>query len=296
MHFTHLLVLLALNLAWGLNFLAIKYAIDEIPTIFSAGLRFAVVILILFPFLKIIPGKMKQLFLAAFVIGALHFSILYIAMAYAEDISSVAIATLTNVPFATILAVLFLGERIGIFSLAGTIMAFAGVMIIGFDPRALDHFFDLSLVMFASFLYAIGAILLRRLSGVSVFNLQAWIGLIGMVSVLSVSFLLESGQIDALVASSWQARGGVIFSAIGSSIIGHGGLYFLIKRYPVSTIAPLTLLSQIFAVASGVIILGEVLTPKMILGGLLTFGGVAVILLRQKKKSHKLTGTIASGK
>jgi len=294
MHPTHLLVLLALNLAWGLNFLAIKYAIDELPTIFSAGLRFALVFLILFPFMRIIPGKMKQLFLAGFVIGALHFSVLYIAMAYAEDISSVAIATLTNVPFATILAVFFLGERIGIFSLAGTVMAFAGVMVIGFDPKALDHFFDLSLVMFASFLYATGAILLRRLSGVSVMNLQGWIGLIGMVSVLSVSFLLETGQIDALIASSWQARGGVIFSALGSSIIGHGGLYFLIKRYPVSTVAPLTLLSQIFAVASGVIILGEVLTTKMILGGLLTFGGVAVILLRQKKKSEtrlaKLSG------
>ena len=294
MPITHLLVLLALNLAWGLNFLAIKYAIDELPTIFSAGLRFALVFLVLFPFMRIIPGKMKQLFLAGFIIGALHFSVLYIAMTYAEDISSVAIATLTNVPFATILAVFFLGERIGIFSLAGTVMAFAGVMVIGFDPKALDHFFDLSLVMFASFLYATGAILLRRLSGVSVMNLQGWIGLIGMVSVLSVSFLLETGQIDALVASSWQARGGVIFSALGSSIVGHGGLYFLIKRYPVSTVAPLTLLSQIFAVASGVIILGEVLTTKMILGGLLTFGGVAVILLRQKKKSEtrlaKLSG------
>ncbi len=59
MHPTHLFVLLALNLAWGLNFLAIKYAIDEIPAIFSAGLRFALVFLVLFPFLKIVPGKMN---------------------------------------------------------------------------------------------------------------------------------------------------------------------------------------------------------------------------------------------
>lgn len=296
MHPSHLFVLLALNLAWGLNFLAIKYAIDEIPTIFSAGLRFALVFLVLFPFLRIIPGKMKQLFLAAFVIGALHFSVLYIAMSFSEDISSVAIATLTNVPFATILAVFFLGERIGIFTLTGTILAFAGVMIIGFDPKALDHLFDLGLVMFASLLYAIGTILLRRLSGVSVFNLQAWIGLIGMVTVISLSFFIETGQIEALISSSWQARGGVIFSALGSSIIGHGGLYFLIKRYPVSTIAPLTLLSQIFAVASGVIILGEILTTKMMIGGVLTFGGVAVILLRQKKKTETRLGRLSGEK
>jgi O-acetylserine/cysteine efflux transporter len=290
MHLTHLFVLLAINLAWGLNFLAIKYAIDEIPAIFSAGLRFAIVLLVLFPFLRIIPGKMKQMLLAALVIGALHFGVLYIAMTYAEDISSVAIATLTNVPFATILAVIFLGERIGIFTLTGTVFAFGGVMIIGFDPKALDHFFDLSLVMFASLLYATGAILIRRLSGVTVLNLQAWIGVVGTVTILSLSLLLETGQLEALSASSWQARGGVIFSALGSSLIGHGGLYYLLNRYPVSTIAPLTLLSQIFAVASGVIVLGEVLTTKMILGGLLTFGGVAVILLRQKKKSEKRMG------
>lgn len=296
MNLAHLFVLLALNLAWGLNFLAIRYAIDEIPAIFSAGLRFALVFLVLFPFLRIIPGKMKQLFLAAFIIGALHFSVLYTAMTFSEDISSVAIATLTNVPFATILAVFFLGERIGIFTLTGTILAFAGVMIIGFDPKALDHLFDLTLVMFAAFLYAVGAILLRRLSGVSVMNLQAWIGLIGMVTVLSLSFFIETGQVDALIASSWQARGGVIFSALGSSIVGHGGLYFLIKRYPVSTIAPLTLLSQIFAVASGVIILGEILTTKMILGGILTFGGVAVILLRQKKKTQTRLGRLSGEK
>ncbi len=289
MSISHLFILLAVNLAWGLNFLAIRYAISEIPVLFSAGLRFLIILVLLFPFLKIIPGKMKQLLLAALVIGAMHFGMLYFAMTYVEDISSVAIATLTNVPFATILAVVFLGERIGFITLSGTVMAFAGVMVIGFDPRAFDHLFDLSLVMCAAFLYATGAILVRRLSGVNVLNLQAWIGVVGTITILTLSLLLETGQIEALAASSWYARGGVIFSALGSSIIGHGGVYFLLKRHPVSTIAPLTLLSQVIAVASGVIILGEVLTTKMILGGVLTFAGVAVILIRRKVKADKTT-------
>jgi len=292
MSIAHLFILLAVNLAWGLNFLAIRYAIAEIPVLFSAGLRFVIILLVLFPFLKVIPGKMRHMLLAALVIGAMHFGTLYFAMTYVDDISSVAIATLTNVPFATILAVAFLGERIGIYTLTGTIFAFAGVMIIGFDPRALDNLLDLSLVMFAAFLYAVGSILVRRLSGVTVLTLQAWIGLVGTVTIMTLSFFLESGQFEALSASSWLARGGVLFSALGSSIIGHGGVYFLLRRHPVSTIAPLTLLSQVIAVASGVIILGEILTTKMILGGLLTFGGVAVILIRRKLKSERHLRTI----
>jgi len=286
MRFAHLMVVLALNLAWGLNFLAIRYAVEELPPVFSAGLRFALIFLLLVPFMRFPKGSIRPLLTAAFVIGALHFGILYYAISFADDISSVAIATLTNVPFATLLAVIFLGERIGLISITGMVLAFAGVMILGFDPKALEHFFDLSLVMLAAFIYAVGAILLRQLKGVGVFSLQGWIGLVGMATILPMSFLLEGGQLNALAGASGLAIGGVIFSAIGSSIIGHGGLYFLLKHHPVSTVAPLTLLSQVVGVMSGVLVLGEVLTLKMILGGLLTFAGVGVILIRKKQKSE----------
>jgi len=286
MRISHLLVVLAVNLCWGLNFLAIKYAVDEMPPIFAAGLRLTLIFILLFPFLRLPKGNVRPLLIAAFTIGGLHFGVLYYAITFADDISSVAIATLTNVPFATLLAVIFLGERIGLISITGMVLAFAGVMLLGFDPKALEHFLDLGLVMVAAFIYAVGAILLRQLRGVGVFSLLAWIGLIGMVTILSMSALLESGQVEAFTSASYMAWGGVVFSAVGSSIVGHGGLYFLLKHHPVSTVAPLTLLSQVVGVLSGVLILGEILTLKMVLGGALTFAGVGVILIRRKQKTE----------
>ena len=285
MRLPHLASMMVINLAWGLNFIAGKFAIDEMPPLFVTGLRFVLVFILLLPFLRFVEGKMRQMILVALVMGAVHFSILFYAISVAEDISSVAIVTLTNVPFATILAVVFLGERIGIYSLTGLVLAFTGVMVLGFDPKAFDQMETLLLVMLAAFMYAIGAILLRRLTGVHVMNLQCWIGLIGMIVVLSLSFLVETGQFEALEAATWKGKGGVIFSAVGASIIGHGGIYYLLKRYPVSTIAPLTLLSQLFAVIASVLILGEVLTPRMWLGGFLTFIGVGVIVFRKKQKT-----------
>ena len=229
MRLPHLALMMVINLAWGLNFIAGKFAIDEMPPLFVTGLRFVIVFALLVPFLRIVEGKMKHLVSAAFVIGALHFGILFYAISVAHDISSVAIVTLTNVPFATILAVMFLGEKIGLYSLAGLVAAFAGVMILGFDPKAFDQMEALLLVMLAAFCYAVGAIMLRRLTGVHVMNLQCWLGLIGMIAVLSLSFLVESGQWEALQASTWKGKGGVIFSAVGSSIIGHGGIYYLFE-------------------------------------------------------------------
>ncbi|HXV73252.1 MAG TPA: DMT family transporter [Sphingomonadales bacterium] len=281
----HLALMMAVNLAWGLNFIAVKYAVDELPPVFATGLRFLLIFLLLLPVLRPVPGKMKDLLLAAITIGAVHFSVLYYAISIADNMSSVAIATLTNVPFATILAVIFLRERIGIYSISGLILAFTGVMVLGFDPRAFDQMTSLLLVMLAAFIYAVGAILLRRLSGVGVFNLQAWIGVSGAIAVLGLSFLVESGQWPALQVASWYAIGGVIFSSVFSSIIGHGGLYYLLKRYPVSTITPLTLLSQVFAVIASILILGDVLTWRILLGGLLTFAGASIIVYRKKQKA-----------
>ena len=288
----HLALMMAVNLAWGLNFIAAKYAVDELPPVFATGLRFLLIFLVLLPILRPVPGKMKDLLQAAIVIGAVHFGVLYYAISIAENMSSVAIATLTNVPFATILAVLFLKERIGIYSISGLVLAFAGVMVLGFDPKAFEHMASLGLVMLAAFIYAVGTILLRRLSGVGVLNLQAWIGLTGTFAVLGLSFLVESGQWQALAAASWKATGGVVFSAIVASIIGHGGVYYLLKRYPVTTITPLTLLSQVVAVIASVLILGDVLTPRIFLGGLLTFAGAGIIVYRKKQKA---AGAIPGG-
>lgn len=281
----HLALMMAVNLAWGLNFIAAKYAVDELPPVFATGLRFLLIFLLLLPIIRPVPGKMKDLLLAAVVIGALHFGVLYYAISIAENMSSVAIATLTNVPFATILAVIFLKERIGIYSISGLVLAFTGVMVLGFDPQAFDHMGSLGLVMLAAFIYAVGAILLRRLSGVGVLNLQVWIGLTGTIAVLGLSFLIEGGQLEALQAASWYAKGGVVFSAVVSSIIGHGGVYYLLKRYPVTTITPLTLLSQVFAVIASVFILGDTLTTRIIIGGVLTFAGAGIIVYRKKQKT-----------
>ena len=64
-----------------------------------------------------------------------------------------------------------------------------------------------------------------------------------------------------------------------ASLIGHGIVYYLLGRYPVSVTTPLMLLSPVLAVAFGVLLWGDVLTWKLVLGGVLTLAGIAVITL-----------------
>ena len=281
----HLILAMVVNLLWGLNFLATRFAVDEMPPVLAASLRFLIVLLVLLPFLKPEKTHMRALLQTALVIGVFHFGLLYIGIAWTKDLSVAAVGTLMNVPFATLLAVAILGERIGAQRTGGILIAVVGVVILSFNPRVLDYIDGLLIVLVAVFGYAVGIIMMRRLPGVHPLSLQAWMALLCFPILLGISLVAESGQLMALKTASAWAYGGIVFSALGASVVGHGLNFYLLQRYPVTTVAPLTLLSQLVAIVGGLVVFDDVLKPGMIAGGIFIFAGVAVVSYRNRKRS-----------
>lgn len=281
----HLLLMLFVTLAWGLNFLAVRLAVVELPPILATALRFVVVLVILLPVLRPVAGQMGPLLRVAALLGVLHFGAIYLGVAVADGISEVAIAAQTTVPFSTMMAIVFLGERVGWKRVAGIVLSFSGVMVMGLDPDALDKLEGLAFVLFAALIYAIASVMMRNLRGVGAMTLQAWVALCGVPGLLALSWFFESGQVAAVANISWTAAIAVLYTAVGASIIGHGGMYLLLQRYPVTQVSPFTLMAPVFAVISGVVFLDETLDARTIAGGLLTLTGVGIILLRNRRRT-----------
>ena len=68
-----------------------------------------------------------------------------------------------------------------------------------------------------------------------------------------------------------------------SSLIAHTGWYYLVSRYPVMSLSPITLLSPLFGIFFGVTLLSDHLTPRMVLGCTITLIGVFIVVLREKR-------------
>ena len=81
--------------------------------------------------------------------------------------------------------------------------------------------------------------------------------------------------------------GWLAYSAIGASLIGHGGMTWLFQRYPVSTVAPLTLPTPLLSVIVAAVAFGTPITTSMIIGGLVTMTGIAIITLRTAQARDK---------
>ena len=287
----HLLMIVLANSAWGFNFIAGKIGAEVFQPLFFTALRFLFLLLLMLPWLKPAPGYMKPLLRVAFLLGVLHFGMIFIGLHAGGDIASIAITTQLYVPFSAIFASVFLREKISLISLLAIAVAFGGVMVIGFDPIVFNHLDAIFWVAGAALVMAVATILMRQCPNLGVFRLQAWIALVALPSLLLLSSIFESGQLEILsdvgIIDFWTP----LYSAVGASIIGHGIVYYLLGRYPVSIVTPLLLPTPVIATFFGVMIFGDILGWKIIVGGSMTLLGVLMLLkpsTREVKKAHPI--------
>jgi O-acetylserine/cysteine efflux transporter len=235
----------------------------------------------LLPLLRRVPhGQWPRLVAVCLLNGALHFGLNFMALRQAGDISSVAIALQSYVPMSALLAVWLLGERIGWRTGAGIGLAFGGVLVLGFDPLVLDAPAALLTTLAAAFALALGTVLMRGLRNIGAFELQAWTAVFGIPFLLVLSAAFESGQLASISSAGWGHWGAVAYSGLAASLVGHGLLFWLVQRHPVSQITPYLLLTPIIAIALGVLVWGDRPGPKLVIGGLMVLGGVMLIALR----------------
>jgi len=274
----HLLMILLVNTAWGLNFIAGKIGAGVFHPLFFTALRFLFLLLLMLPWLKPAPGYMKPLLRVALLLGVFHFGMIFIGLNAGGNIASIAITTQLYVPFAAILASLFLRERISLVSIFSIALAFGGVMVIGFDPIVFTHLDAILWVAGAAFVMAVATILMRQCPNLGVLRLQAWIAVVALPSLLLLSSIFESGQMQILAKVRLIDFWTPLYSAVGASVIGHGIVYYLLGRYPVSIVTPLLLPTPVIATFLGVLVFGDTLGWKMIIGGIMTLLGVLMLL------------------
>ena len=101
--------------------------------------------------------------------------------------------------------------------------------------------------------------------------------------IIAVSLIFEANHMTVLTQSSWQAWGGVVYTALGASLVGHAGMFYLLQRYDVTITSPLTLMAPIFGITFGVLVWGDLLGARFWMGGALTLMGVLIIALRKRE-------------
>lgn len=280
-------IIVMMNLFWGLNIIAVKESVDHIAPLTAGLLRQVMVFAICAPALRIVPGRMVALTLLGILTGGLFYLVINLSVALATNVSALAIGSQLGVPFALILGVMFLGERIHWPRLVGIMLSLAGVVVLVFDPAAAGEIPALALTALASFIWAVGSLLQRQLRGVAVLTIYAWIGLWGMVVVGFAAWWFEPRTVGTIGELRLAPLGWVAFSAIGSTLGGHGAMAWLLQRHPVAMVTPMTLAAPVISVFTAAWYFGTPVTVVMLIGGSMAMAGVAIVTIRSARAEQR---------
>ena len=275
------LLLLVICAIWAMNVVTSKWVVGpmEVPPLFYAMLRSAVIAVALVPWLLPMPRPRWRILAVGVLMGSGGFALFFVGLKTATP-SAASVVSQLGVPMTTALSVFMLGEQIGWRRGAGIALAVCGVMMVMWDPRGLDISTGLLFVAGGSFCGALGTVLMKRLEGVRPLRYQAWVGFSSVILLAAMTGAFESGQVTSSVEAGWPLVGLVLFSGLVVSVFGHSAYYGLMQRYEANLIAPLTLISPLMAIGLGIWITNDHFDMRMAFGAALALLGVLIIAIR----------------
>ncbi|MCB1850832.1 MAG: EamA family transporter [Gammaproteobacteria bacterium] len=280
---TDLLQLLAVVLIWGFNFAVIKIAVTAIPPLALTVLRFLLVGLLLTPFFRPQKSQLKPLLLLSLSMGVGHFGLLFLGLRGADAATSALLIQL-GVPFSSMLAALFFADRLGWRRATGMGLAFLGAGLLAGEPGGGTPL-ALTALLLSALCWAGSNILIKRIPEVHPLTVVGWLSLLAVPPLSLMSLLFETDQLHAVQSAGWRTWAALAYIVFASSMVAYYFWYRLLTRLQVNQVVPFSLLAPVIGVAAGVLILGEAFTAHKLFGGLLTLLGVALIQLRQLRRT-----------
>ena len=266
---------------WAANNIVSKFVVAYLhaPPLIYAALRFGIVALAVFPWLRPAPRPLWRLLIIAVCMGAGSFAFMFIALKTISPSSSAIVAQLM-VPTTTLLSFLMLGERLSPRRLVGMGMTLGGALLVMWDPGGLTVATGLLFALASVIAGSLGAVMMKQMDGVKPLQFQAWVGLTSFLVLAPLSALTEPGALATVLDIGWRFWLAVVFSALVVSVFGHTAYYWLIQRYEANLISPLTLLTPLATIGLGVIFTNDPFGPRMAVGAAVALAGVLIIAMR----------------
>lgn len=283
MPITHMFLAVLVALMWGMNFVAAKFSVEYFPPFLVSAIRFVLVSLILLPVVARPPMEQLRRIFAMATMSALHFALLFMALAEGLTIASSALVGQLGVPFACIMGAVFLRDMLGKWRMFGIAVSFCGMGIVAGAPNIMEHPTGFLVSVMSALAWGVANVLVKRVEGVSSMSMLAWMSACTVPTLLLVSLLLEYSEWPPLMGAPAEAVAGILYTVFGSTLVAYGLWYFLLSRHNVSQVTPFSLLTPVFGIAAGQLFFEESLSTGTIAGGLITLLGVAIIVVRRPK-------------
>ena len=296
----------ALCAVWGSTWLAIKIGLRDLPPLWFGGIRMALACLLLTPFAwrsrkSAPPLTPRQKRWVAWA-GLLQIGVAYACVFQAEKWIDSGLAALLFATFPVFIGLfahrMLPDEPLRPRAIAAALLGVGGVAVIE-GPEALAALSGATPTLVAGgALMVVSALAAaysnvafkKHLGGVAPLVTTWGQTMAGSAFILLLAAAFERGEPLRWTASSVAS---LLYLSVCGTALPFVGLFWLLRRVPVAIIGTIPVVDTVIALALGSLVLGESLSPRVLVGGLLILAGVLLAASPQSADGRKKNATAA---
>ena len=285
----------AIYLIWGSTYLAIRYAVETIPPLVTAGIRHSIAGAILLAWAWARGFRPTRAhWVSGFVLGALFFLLGHGTLHWAEQYVGSGLAALliaTEPMFILVLAWSMGQQRISRRSAMGLGLGVLGVALLTGAELTVkgSSLLGLLAVLLGSLSWSAGVVISPKLKLPSDALGRTAIPLVcGAVMLLAAAGLTGEFQATHWASISLKSVFGLGYLITFGSIVAFTAYTWLLQRCPPALVATHTYANPVVAVFLGWLLASEPLTMRVVLASVAILG--AIVLIRQGERSAVVKG------
>lgn len=280
MPLSHFLLALAVVAIWGSNFVVIKVALEHLPPLLFAALRFTIAFVPAAFFLPRPAVRLANLAGYGALIGVGQFGLLYMAMGSQITPGLASLVVQTQIFFTIGLSMWLTGERVVLTQWLALAMAVLGLVWIVVHTDASTTPLGLMMVIMAAMSWAGGNTLSRAAGSINMLSYVVWSSIFAVPPLLVLSLVFEGWPAIAtgLANAELPTWAAVVWQSVGNTLFGYAAWAWLLSRHPSATVAPLALLIPIFGMGASAWLLGEPLPNWKLQAAGFVIGGLVLNL------------------
>ncbi|QHB34053.1 EamA family transporter [Yersinia canariae] len=284
MKLTDLLIALLITAIWGVNFSIIKLGLITADPFILAGLRFSLCALPAVFFIKKPDTSWGYIIGYGLLFGIGLWGIVNLGIKAGVSAGIASLVLQFGAFFTMILGAFLFHESLSKYQFLGIIIALLGLSSIIFISDGSVTLIGLALVLCGAVVWGLVSIIIKKSNTKQVFSFLVWSSLFSPIPLFLLSYLFNgpSGFTELADNFTTTTLFSILFQVYPNTLFAYWVWNSLLTKYPVSVVAPLSLLVPIFGMLGSVMIFNESIPAGKIVAMVLIISGLVTGLYGKK--------------
>lgn len=280
----HVVLAVLITAIWGVNFSVIKLGLASVDPLILAGIRFSLCALPAILFIRKPDVAWRYLIGYGLVFGIGLWGVVNLGIKAGLSAGIASLVLQFSAFFTLLLGGWVFKEALTRFQILGMLIALAGLFCIITISDGSVSLTGVLLVLVGAGSWSVANLISKKANTKDVFGFLVWSSAFAPIPLFALDFAVNgsAGYTTFVSQVNTTAVLSILFQVYPNTLFAYWIWNSLLKTYPVSTVAPLSLLVPIFGMLGSVVVFNESVPVSKVLAVVLIVLGLAVGLYGQR--------------